>query len=79
MKVRELHDPMDHISVRATEETAAKLIDPGAVLFGSRDDSDPYFSICHIASERSHQSGREGSHSYFHFNAGIPLLAYGGI
>lgn len=32
MKVRELHDAIDHISDRATKETAAKLIDPGAVL-----------------------------------------------
>jgi type I restriction enzyme, S subunit len=32
MKVRELHDAIDHISTRATEETAARMIDPGAVL-----------------------------------------------
>jgi type I restriction enzyme S subunit len=32
MKVRELHNAIDHISVRATQETAAKMIDPGAVL-----------------------------------------------
>lgn len=32
MKVRELHGSRDHISLRATRETAAKLIDPGAVL-----------------------------------------------
>lgn len=32
MKVRELRDAIDHISDRATKETAAKLIDPGAVL-----------------------------------------------
>lgn len=32
MKRRELSDAIDHISERATQETAAKLIDPGAVL-----------------------------------------------
>jgi type I restriction enzyme, S subunit len=32
MKVREIHDSIDHISKIATEQTAAKLIDPGAVL-----------------------------------------------
>ncbi len=32
MKVRELYDAVDHISVRATEETAAKILEPGAVL-----------------------------------------------
>jgi type I restriction enzyme S subunit len=32
MKKRELSDAFDHISERATQETAAKLIDPGAVL-----------------------------------------------
>ncbi len=32
MKVRGLHDAIDHISERATQETAAKLIQPGAVL-----------------------------------------------
>jgi type I restriction enzyme S subunit len=32
MKVREIHDSIDHISRIATEQTAAKLIDPGAVL-----------------------------------------------
>ncbi len=32
MKARELHDAIDHISTRATEETAARIIDPGAVL-----------------------------------------------
>jgi len=32
MKVRELRGATDHISIRATEETAAKIIDPGAVL-----------------------------------------------
>jgi type I restriction enzyme S subunit len=32
MKVREIDDAIDHISARATEETAAKLINPGAVL-----------------------------------------------
>ena len=32
MKTRELHDAIDHISERATQETAAKLIEPGAVL-----------------------------------------------
>lgn len=32
MKARELRDAIDHISDRATKETAAKLIDPGAVL-----------------------------------------------
>jgi type I restriction enzyme M protein len=32
MKVREIFDSADHISAGATTETAAKLIDPGAVL-----------------------------------------------
>ncbi len=32
MKVREILDSIDHISERATRETAAKVIDPGAVL-----------------------------------------------
>jgi len=32
MKRRELSDAIDHISERATQETAAKLIEPGAVL-----------------------------------------------
>jgi type I restriction enzyme S subunit len=32
MKTRELRDAIDHISKRATQETAAKLIEPGAVL-----------------------------------------------
>jgi type I restriction enzyme, S subunit len=32
MKVREINDSIDHISKIATQETAAKLIDPGAVL-----------------------------------------------
>ena len=32
MKVRELHGSIDHISKEATEETAARLIQPGAVL-----------------------------------------------
>lgn len=32
MKRRELNDAIDHISERATQETAAKLIEPGAVL-----------------------------------------------
>lgn len=32
MKVREISDSIDHISMRATEESAAKLIDAGAVL-----------------------------------------------
>lgn len=32
MKLRELNDSIDHISERATKETAAKLISPGAVL-----------------------------------------------
>lgn len=32
MKRRELSDAIDHISEQATQETAAKLIDPGAVL-----------------------------------------------
>ncbi|MGD0581235.1 MAG: restriction endonuclease subunit S [Bryobacteraceae bacterium] len=32
MKRRELNDAIDHISERATQETAAKLIEPGSVL-----------------------------------------------
>jgi type I restriction enzyme S subunit len=32
MKVRQLHDSIDHISEQATVESAAKLIEPGAVL-----------------------------------------------
>ena len=32
MKRRELSDAIDHISERATKETAAKLLEPGAVL-----------------------------------------------
>lgn len=32
MKVRGIYDTIDHISERATQETAAKLIQPGAVL-----------------------------------------------
>jgi len=32
MKDREIRDSIDHISENATEESSAKLIDPGAVL-----------------------------------------------
>jgi type I restriction enzyme S subunit len=32
MKVREIRDAIDHISTAATEDSAAKVIDPGAVL-----------------------------------------------
>ena len=32
MKLREIHDSIDHISESATRETAAKLVEPGAVL-----------------------------------------------
>jgi type I restriction enzyme S subunit len=32
MKLREIHDSIDHISEAATRETAAKLLEPGAVL-----------------------------------------------
>ncbi len=32
MKTPELHDSIDHISEQATQETAAKFIEPGAVL-----------------------------------------------
>lgn len=32
MKLREIHDSIDHISEAATRETAAKLVEPGAVL-----------------------------------------------
>ena len=32
MKLREIHDSIDHISEAATRETASKLVEPGAVL-----------------------------------------------